>query len=53
MNDRANDRANDEERRKRNECDPVGIEWDGVIVGVAEGEEKAVGDGQRLMLVVF
>lgn len=45
-----NDRANDEKRRKRNECDPVGIEWDGVIVGVAEGEEKAV--GQRLMLVV-
>ena len=24
-----NDEANDEKRRKRNECDPVGIKWDG------------------------
>ena len=43
-----NDEANDE---KRNECDPVGIEWDGGIVGVVEGEEKAVGPRLRLVVV--
>ena len=35
-----NDEANDEKRRKRNECDPVGIEWDGLIVGVWQKERK-------------